>query len=185
MSAPAEKYNNKTDKLCLSYCCCYYSYCDPVSCHFPISLQLLHRLKDLRIFEPIAQLLFHSTLKAYHQLNSALKQNRSMSRCGYSVLWSINRNSKARRIDQLNYRIQGLSFPYHWVTKARRTVICLPQQQPLSNLHMLALRGPEFCCCLRWSNTGQIVSEKWTRSSKQWCSICGLILREAWPEESK
>ena len=104
VSAPAEKYNNKTDKLCRSYCCCYYSNCAPVSCHFPISLQLLHRLKDLRIFEPIAQLLFHSTLKAYHQLNSALKQNHSMSRCGYSVLWSIYRNSKALNGQNTEYR---------------------------------------------------------------------------------
>ena len=122
-------------------------------------LNVIFGLNDLRIFEPIAQIWFH--LKSKNQpsaYKSALKQNHSMNKCSYSVLWLINRNSKARRIDQLNYRIQGLSFPYHWVTKAL-TVICLPLQRPLSNLHMLALRGPEFCCFLRWSNTGQCFRE--------------------------
>ena len=45
-----------------------------------------------------------------------------------------------------NYRIQGHSFPYHWITKAV-IVICLVQQKILTNLHMLALNGPEFCSC--------------------------------------
>ena len=58
-------------------------------------LILQHRLNDLRIFEPIAQMLFHSTLKTNYKLNAALRQNHSMSRCGYLMLWSINRNSKA------------------------------------------------------------------------------------------
>ena len=43
-----------------------------------------------------------------------------------------------------NYRIQGHSFPYHWITKAV-IVICLFQQKILANLHILALSGPVFC----------------------------------------
>ena len=88
-------------------------------------LNVIFRPNDLRIFEPIAQIWFHLTSKnqpsAY---NSALKQNHCMTKCSYSVLWLLNRNSKARPIDQLNYRIQGLSFPYHWVTILLSVFLC-------------------------------------------------------------
>ena len=72
------------DKLSRSYCCRYHNNCPPFKCHFSI---LQHRLNDLRIFEPIAQISFHSTLKTNHQLKTALRQNHSMNRFGYSVLW--------------------------------------------------------------------------------------------------
>ena len=40
----------------------------------------------------------------------------------------------------LKSRIQGHSFPYHWITKAN-IVICHVLQQPLANLLMLALNS--------------------------------------------
>ena len=47
-------------------------------------------------------------------------------------------------LNSSNYRIQGHSFPYHWITKAV-IVICLVQQKILTNLHMLTQSGPVFC----------------------------------------
>ena len=63
-----------------------------------------------------------------------------ISKSSYTCEWTMK--SMCRR----NYRIQGHSFPYHWITKAV-IVICLVQQKILTNLHMLALSGPEFCSC--------------------------------------
>ena len=40
----------------------------------------------------------------------------------------------------LNYRMQGHSLPYYWITKAA-IVICLVQQQVLTNLNVLALNS--------------------------------------------
>ena len=86
-----------------------------------------------------------------------------------------------------NYRIQGLSFPYHWITKAL-IVICLVQQKILTNLHMLALSGPEFCSCSNYYYdeimnidffhhiifsrlTLSLQSESWKKLKKRTC--CG------------
>ena len=52
-----------------------------------------------------------------------------------------------------NYRIQGHSFPYHWITKAV-IVICLVQQKILTNLHMLALSGPDLFQKFLWQANG-------------------------------
>ena len=40
----------------------------------------------------------------------------------------------------LNYRMQGHSLPYYWITKAA-IVICLVQQKVLTNLNVLALNS--------------------------------------------
>ena len=40
----------------------------------------------------------------------------------------------------LNYRMQGHSLPYYWITKAA-IVICLVQQKILTNLYVLALNS--------------------------------------------
>ena len=42
------------------------------------------------------------------------------------------------------YRTQGHSFPYDWITK-NAIVIYVVLQNLLTNLHMLAQRGLEFC----------------------------------------
>ena len=68
-----EKYKNKNIKetLCRNYCCRYYNNSPPFRCHFST---LQHQLSDLRIFEPIAQILFYSTLTINHRLITALKK---------------------------------------------------------------------------------------------------------------
>ena len=80
------------DKLSCNYCCRYHNNSPPFSCHFST---LQHEVNDLRIVEPIAQILLHLTLTTNHQLITAVKQNHSTGGRGYPVLWSINRNSKA------------------------------------------------------------------------------------------
>lgn len=56
----------------LSCSVCYVANFSPFCCYFPL---LQHRLNDLEFFEPIAQILLYLTLKTNHHLNTALKQN--------------------------------------------------------------------------------------------------------------
>ena len=57
-----------------------------------------------------------------------------------------------------NYRIQGHSFPYHWITKAV-IVICLVQQKILTNLHMIQPITSQVCQQLLYQLTNQIAHQ--------------------------
>ena len=51
-----------------------------------IFFTLKHQLNDLRMAEPIAQMLLYLTLTTNHRLITAIKQNHSTRRRGYPVL---------------------------------------------------------------------------------------------------
>jgi len=44
--------------------------------------------------------------------------------------------------------MQRHPFPYHWIAKDA-IIICLVLRKLPTNLHVLALSGPEFCNCLK------------------------------------
>jgi len=74
----------------------------------------------------------------------------------FTLIPRCSKNSRGQ-----NYRIQGHSFLYHWITTAA-IVICLVQRKILTNLQVLALYGHEIAIILpevKWLHNEQTQSE--------------------------